>query len=216
MPKKTYHHGDLRNALIQAGVAILAKDGASALSLRRAARRAGVSHAAPYAHFPDKQALIAAIATEGYRRLYDQMEAAVERAGGDPLRRLVAGAWAYVEFALADPAHFKITLSGVVEKEHDYPALVTMTEKGFGLVRRIVADGQAAGILKPAPADLMAVSLWGAVHGLVALTLDEQIPHTLRQRFGMRRMLLHTLSQFTLVEMPRSLRTVAKPTATQR
>ena len=64
--KKSYHHGDLKNALIKAGADILSNEGVSALSLRKVARKAGVSHAAPYAHFTDKQALIAAISTEGY------------------------------------------------------------------------------------------------------------------------------------------------------
>src|SRR5512137_1488824 len=122
----TYHHGDLKNALIKAGIQVLAKEGVSALSLRKVARKAGVSHAAPYAHFADKQALIAAISTEGYRRLYEQLAAAGRQHRGDPLRQLIEGAWAYVEFALNDPAHFRITLSGVAEKEKDYPALMEM------------------------------------------------------------------------------------------
>ncbi len=210
MPKKPYHHGDLRNALIQAGIAILAEDGVKALSLRRAARRAGVSHAAPYAHFADKQALIVAIATEGYRRLYERMAAAVAQRAGDPLRQLVDGAWAYVEFALADPAHFRITLSGVAEKDADHPALVAMTQQSFELLRRIVADCQAAGVLRPAPADLLAVSLWGAVHGLVDLVLNEQVSQAVLSRFSLPRLLLHTLSQFTLVEVPRSLHPTAR------
>ena len=73
MAKKQYHHGDLKNALIHAGIAILAKEGVGGLSLRKVAARAGVSHAAPYAHFADKQALIAAISTEGFRLVYDRI-----------------------------------------------------------------------------------------------------------------------------------------------
>lgn len=209
MPKKPYHHGDLRNALIQAGIAILAKDGVGGLSLRRTARQAGVSHAAPYAHFPDKPALIAAIATEGYRRLHERMTAAIERRAGDPLRQLLEGAGAYLDFALADPAHFRITLSGVVEKEQDYPDLVAMTQRSFDLLRRLVTEAQAAGVLRPGPADLMAVSLWGAVHGLVILVLDEQVSRTVLSRFSLAQMLLNTLSQFTLVPLPASFRPTA-------
>ncbi len=79
MPKKkTYHHGDLKNALIKAGVEILAKDGVSGLSLRKVALRAGVSHSAPYSHFADKQALIAAISTEGFRQLYEKVSMVAE------------------------------------------------------------------------------------------------------------------------------------------
>src|SRR5512136_2974044 len=133
MPRTNYHHGDLKNALIEAGIEILSKEGVNGLSLRKVARKAGVSHAAPYAHFADKQALIAAISTEGYRRLNERIGAARQQYLGDPLRQLVEGAWAYVEFALNDPAHFRITLSGVVEKGKDYPALMEMAGKSFAL-----------------------------------------------------------------------------------
>ena len=73
----TYHHGNLRNALIVASMAILAEEGAAALTLRKAARKAGVSHAAPYRHFADKDALLAAIAEEGFQRLSAMIETAV-------------------------------------------------------------------------------------------------------------------------------------------
>ncbi|MBI3152701.1 MAG: TetR/AcrR family transcriptional regulator, partial [Chloroflexi bacterium] len=101
MPKKkTYHHGDLKNALIKAGVEILAKDGVSGLSLRKVAMRAGVSHAAPYSHFADKQALIAAISTEGFRQLYERVSGVAEEYKSQPQKQLVEAAWAYVQFAL--------------------------------------------------------------------------------------------------------------------
>src|SRR5687768_3740282 len=131
MPRKhrPYHHGDLKNALIAAGLDILSKRGVSALSLRSVAQRVGVSHTAPYAHFADKQALIAAISTAGYERLYEAMRAVVAEHQNDPARQLLEGAWAYVQFGLEDPAHFKVTLSGVVEKEQDYPAFVEVSKK---------------------------------------------------------------------------------------
>ena len=79
MPRKNYHHGDLKNALIKAGIEILSKEGVSGLSLRKAARQAGVSHAAPYAHFADKQTLIAAIASDGHSKINERLEAALAR-----------------------------------------------------------------------------------------------------------------------------------------
>jgi AcrR family transcriptional regulator len=199
MVKKKYHHGDLKNALIEAGAEILSKEGVNGLSLRKVASRAGVSHAAPYAHFPDKQTLIAAISTEGYRMLYERLDAAVQHYRDDPLRQLVEAAWAYVQFALGDPAHFKVTLSGVVEKEKDYPAYVEMSRKSFGLVVQIVEACQAAGVLKPGPADATAVSVWSLVHGFVSLLLEGQISHALLDRLTVREMLIFSLDQFTLV-----------------
>src|SRR6185436_14087899 len=98
MPRKKYHHGDLKNALIKAGVEILSKEGIEGLSLRKVAQRAGVSHNAPYSHFPDKQSLIAAISTEGFKQLYDELNVAVSTYINDPKRQLQEGAWAYVQF----------------------------------------------------------------------------------------------------------------------
>jgi AcrR family transcriptional regulator len=201
MAEKKYHHGDLKNALIEAGAEILSKEGVNGLSLRKVARKAGVSHAAPYAHFPDKQTLIAAISTEGYRMLYERLDAAVQRYREDPHRQLVEAAWAYVSFALSDPAHFKVTFSGVVEKEKDYPAYVELSKKSFGLVIQIVAACQAAGILKPGSADATAVSVWSLVHGFASLLLEGQISHTLLDRMTVREMLIFSLNQITLAEL---------------
>ncbi len=202
MPKTPYHHGDLKNSLIHAAIEILAQEGVEGLSLRKAARRAGVSHAAPYAHFADKQALLAAISTEGYRRIYARIRAAADLYPALPLRRLIEGAWAYAAFAQEDPAHYRITLSGVVTHEKDYPELVQATAESFQLVVAIVADCQAAGLLRPAPPELMTVSVWSAVHGLVALALEAQISHTILQRYTLRRLLIETLGQFVQKPIP--------------
>jgi AcrR family transcriptional regulator len=191
----------LKNALIETGAEILSKEGVNGLSLRKVASRAGVSHAAPYAHFPDKQTLIAAISTEGYRMLYERLDAAVQRYRDDPLRQLVEAAWAYVQFALADPAHFKVTFSGVVEKEKDYPAYVEMSRKSFGLVVQIVEACQAAGVLKPGPVDVMAVSVWSLVHGFVSLLQEGQVSHSVLDHYSLREMLILTLNQISRVEI---------------
>jgi AcrR family transcriptional regulator len=193
---KQYHHGDLKNALIEAGIEILAQDGFQALSLRKAAQRAGVSHAAPYAHFADKQALIAAISTAGYRHLYADLDAAISQHAGDPLGQLSEGAWAYVEFALQNPDTFRLMFSSAIERERAYPALVEMTQRTFALVVEVVRVNQAAGTLDAALPELMAVSIWGAVHGLCALLLEGQVSHTVLERAGPRQILEHTLGQF--------------------
>ena len=163
MPVKKYHHGDLKNALIQAGVTILSKEGIGGLSLRKVAQQAGVSHAAPYAHFTDKQALIAAISTEGYRRLYEQLEVIRGKYLNDPRRQLMEGAWANVRFAQTDPAHFRVTFSSAVEREQDYPALVEAATKTFAGVVQIIAACQAVGVLRPGPEDALAVSVPAAL-----------------------------------------------------
>ena len=195
-----YHHGDLKNALIEAGIGILAKEGIGALSLRRVARRAGVSHAAPYAHFVDKQALVAAISTEGYQRLYERISQAVQEFQGDPARQLSEVVWAYVQFALNSPEHFKITFSGLLEKEKDYPEFVEISKKSFGLVLKVVSKSQEAGVLKPGDSELLAVSIWSGMHGFVSLLLENQIPSSLLKRFEIRQMLDFQLKHFYVEE----------------
>ncbi len=176
--KKAYHHGDLKNALIEAGADILAEDGVSGLSLRKVAQRAGVSHTAPYAHFADKQSLIAAISTDGYRRLYEALAATTQAYADDPARQLIEGAWAYVQFALNDTDYFKITLSGAIEKEKDYPAFVEISQRTFRRVVGIVQACQEAGLLRAAPPEMMAVAVWGQLHGIVSLALEGQVSHS--------------------------------------
>jgi AcrR family transcriptional regulator len=201
MPEKKYHHGDLKNALIEAGAEILSKEGVSGLSLRKVASRAGVSHAAPYAHFTDKQALIAAISTEGYRRLYEKLTVVIQKYQDDQLHQFVEVAWAFVEFARNDPDLFKVIFSSVVEKEKDFPAFVEMTRKNFRLLVELVEACQAAGVLKPGAADEMAVSIWSLVHGLASLLIEGQISHSILNRRTIRELLIFTLNQVTLVEL---------------
>jgi len=199
MPKKkTYHHGDLKNALIKAGVEILAKDGVSGLSLRKVASKAGVSHAAPYSHFADKQALIAAISTEGFRQLYERVSAVAEKYKSQPSKQLIEVAWTYVQFALDDRDRFKVMFSGVLEKEREYPEFVAESQRNFQLVKMIVEANQAAGVLRSGPSDLVALSVWGIVHGFIMLFLEGQISHTVLEQKSLRELLGFQLEQITL------------------
>lgn len=202
MANQKYHHGDLKNALITAGIEILAEDGESGLSLRKVAGRAGVSHSAPYSHFADKQALIAAISTEGYRRLYEKLMAVTRAYPVDPMRQLVEAAWAYTRFAQEDPAHFKITFSGILEKEKDYPEFVEMSKRSFSVVEEIVRECQEAGMLENGPTDAVAVSVWSMVHGFVLLLLENQISHTVTERMTIRGLLIFAINRLTLNRIP--------------
>ena len=197
MTETPYHHGDLKNALIKAGVEILASEGLGALSLRKVAKQAGVSHAAPYAHFADKQALIAAISTEGFKQLYIQIEAVRSAHQNSPSKLLIETAWAYIQFAMKEPDRFKIMFSSVLEKEKEYPDFVEISQQNFLQLVTMVEICQQAGVLKPGPADLTAVSVWAAVHGLTMLLLEGQISHIVLDQFNLREILLYTLNQIT-------------------
>ncbi|HEX2907335.1 MAG TPA: TetR/AcrR family transcriptional regulator [Phototrophicaceae bacterium] len=191
----SYHHGDLKNALIRAGIEILSQDGMQALSLRQVAKQAGVSHTAPYAHFADKQALIAAIAAAGYQKLYQQLVAAQENQN-DALARLVALAQAYVQFALDEPDHFKITFSGIVETEQNYPEYVEQSKQCFALVVDGVVACQANGTLAAGDTQLMAVSIWASIHGFAQLLLGNQLPGALLTQYPVTELLRFHLHQF--------------------
>ena len=202
MPKKkTYHHGDLKNALIQAGIEILAKEGVGGLSLRKAARQAGVSHAAPYAHFADKQNLIAAIASDGHSKINERLEAVLARHPDDPLRQFTGAAWAYVQFGLESPAHYKTTFSGVLQDEHSHPEFVEFSQRNMRVLQTIVERCRAAGILNVSDidAELQAVSIWGVIHGLVSLMIQGQVPSNLMKRIQPKDMLIAALQQVVRV-----------------
>jgi AcrR family transcriptional regulator len=207
MNEKNYHHGDLKNALIKAGIEILAEEGVGGLSLRKAARKAGVSHAAPYSHFADKQGLIAAIASDGHRRIHEQIEAVLETYPNDPLRLLARAAWAYVCFGLDFPAHYKITFSGTLEDEHQHPEFVEFSQRNFQVLKDIVAQCRAAGVLQAEgmDLDLQAVSLWGLTHGLVSLMIQGQVPGQLLQRTRPKEILLAALRQVVRVPVDETL-----------
>lgn len=200
MDTKKYHHGDLKNTLIQAGVEILSEEGVGGLSLRKVAQRAGVSHNAPYFHFADKQALIAAISTEGYRSLYEQLVMIRETYQADPRRQLVEAAFMYLRFAQTRPAHFKVTFSNAVEREEAYLDLVEMADNLIGELIKIVGDCQRAGILHPAPVGAMAVSVWSAVHGFTCLLIDGQSLHERLKVASVDQLLIFTLNQFTVAD----------------
>lgn len=192
-----YHHGDLKNALIQAGIDILSKQGIQALSLRSVAKHTGVSHAAPYAHFADKQALIAAIAAEGYAKLYDKLTIA-QASSDDPLHRLFLMADAYLQFALDEPDHFKITFAGVVEAEKNYPEYVEQSQRCFALVVGLVADCQQAGLLRAGDSLLIAISIWSGIHGFAQLLLANQLPSSLMAPYSVHEVFRFHLRQALL------------------
>lgn len=174
-PPARYHHGDLREALLAAGLELLGDDSPAALSLRAVARRVGVSHAAAYRHFTDKAELLAAIAEQGFALLGAQMAAEVAAAGADHEARFIACAVAYMRFAQAHPRHFRVMFSGWTDDRARYPALSAAAEVAHTAVLGVVQTGQAAGAIVPGDAQVIALSAWASIHGLAALLLERQL-----------------------------------------
>jgi AcrR family transcriptional regulator len=177
---RPYHHGDLRAALIQAGLAILAEEGVQALTLRAAARRAGVSHNAPYRHFADKEALLAAIAEEGFDELANRLEEARARTRPSAQAQLAETGWTYVQFALTHPDHLRVMFGSLISDPQAYPSLRAAGARAFNLLIEILRAGQDSGTVIAGNPRQLAFSAWAMVHGLALLLIDRQVPRDLR------------------------------------
>jgi AcrR family transcriptional regulator len=170
--KQTYHHGDLRSALVAAGLRLLAQRDADSLSLREVARAVGVSATAVYRHFPDKDALMAALAREGLARLAQAQREAAAAAGGGGAGFAATGL-AYVRFALANPALFRVIFAS--SAPHSVHGPSGEEPEAGALLRENVAA--MAGIDVAAPeTTVLAVRSWALVHGLAVLILDGRLP----------------------------------------
>ena len=172
MPQtKTYHHGDLRQALITAALSLMAETEVGDLSLRAGARRAGVSHTAPYRHFADKEALLAAVAEEGFRTFGQRLEAAAMTTD-DPLKRLAAIGQAYVRYALAHPVHYRVMFGSYDITDSDYPTLIEAAQLSYQVLLNAIVSGQSAGAIRPGEPQLLATTAWSLTHGLAMLLLE--------------------------------------------
>jgi AcrR family transcriptional regulator len=177
--KDAYQHGDLREALIDAGVKLLMEGGLDKLSLRAAAQLAGVSHTAPYRHYRDKDALVAAIAERGFGLLAAATRAEIERSGArKALRKLVALGVGYVEFGIEHPAYLQLIFGGVMAKPEVPPSLRAAGRDSYQVLREVVAAGIASGELRKADVDDVALACWSLVHGLTMLIIHGSVVRT--------------------------------------
>jgi len=179
-PSETsYHHKDLRQSLIRAALELIAqKQDASTLSLREVARRVGVSNAAPYRHFADKNVLLAAVAEEGFHILTRCLNSSIEKASEDPLEQLQASGIAYVKFAISHPSHYRVMFSAFKADNLCYPPLNAAGEEAFAVLMDAIANGQQAGKIKAGETQQLAWVTWSLVHGLAMLLIDHQLPIT--------------------------------------
>ena len=176
---RSYHHGALREALLNASVDLLREGGVEALSLRAVARAAGVSQTAPYRHFKDRRALVAGVAQEGFRRLGTAIKRAVQ-AGEPGLSALRRGITAYARFAQEHPAEYRVMFGPELARRDDLPELNETALSVFGLLRDAIARLQQGRALGDGDPSLMSITVWATLHGLVMLSLDGQTAVTTR------------------------------------
>ncbi|MGZ8376101.1 MAG: TetR/AcrR family transcriptional regulator [Gemmatirosa sp.] len=168
-----YHHGALREALLEAAEAVIAERGVDGFSLREAARRVGVSPAAPQHHFGDARGLLTAVATAGFCELADALAAADAAAGPDRQARIRAQGIAYVGFALSQPARFDVMWRRA-RVDCDDPAYTAASRRAFATLAAVVADVAMvdAPSEPPREADPRVLACWSVVHGFARLALD--------------------------------------------
>jgi AcrR family transcriptional regulator len=174
---KPYHHGDLRRVLVEAALQLVEEGGAAAVSVREAARRAGVSPGAPFRHFPSRDALMNAVAEEAQRRFRAEIEASLAQApSGDPLARFRCLGLAYLRWAIRNPTYFEVISSGRVFAHDRAADLSRDNAELIGMTEAILADAASQGQLRSA--DLKRVQIAGRalVYGFARMNIDGHFP----------------------------------------
>ena len=173
-PDRPYHHGNLRRGLLDEALATIRTHGIDGLTLREIGARLGVSRTALYRHFADKRALLAAVATEGFRMLREQLLTAWEQGGRSPTAFEAMGV-AYVRFAAANPAHYRVMFGGFVDPNACDPELATEAAGAFQALVDALVMLQRAAIVRGDDSVLMARYVWSVVHGVAMLAIDGQL-----------------------------------------
>jgi len=175
--KRSYHHGNLRKALLDAGVALIGEVGPKGFTIREVARRAGVSHNAPYRHFRDKDELLEAIALEGFERLTAAMKKR-SAAGAKAAERLMLCGCGYVDFALRWPHHFLVMFD---LPSRGLPKHDTVGENAFQTLLGFIIESQKEGALPEGDPHPLALMAWSIVHGIAKLAISGNLPSSSKQ-----------------------------------
>ena len=172
--KQHYHHGDLKRALLECALLVIAEQGTSKLTLREIARRAGVSHAAPYRHFANKSELLGAVAAHAFRTLKEFLEAKLEDRT-DKLEQFETLCLGYVQFAAQFPDHFQLMFESELPQKSDHLELREASRASYQILVDVVSECQALGLLRSGEAEELALTAWSMSHGLAVLFVDKQL-----------------------------------------
>jgi len=197
MARKGYHHGDLRRALVEAALELAHEGGMEQVSVREAARRAGVSPAAPFRHFPDRAALLTAVAEEAMRRFRAEIDRALRRAPDEPLERLEAIGAAYLRWALRNPTHFEIISARRFIRFQSSASLRRDNEEIQAEMRRLLGEARRRGELRALDARTAEIAGRALVYGLARMHLDGHFPSWGVARGAEHRTMLEVLRLFT-------------------
>ena len=178
--RKPYHHGNLQEALLEASIQLIGEVGPTAFTLREVARRAGVSHNAPYRHFQDKSALLAAVAAQGYDELTEAMTKAAEQQA-NPRDCLKQAGLAYIAFALRRPEHFTVMFDAPLPPQ-EHPDAALASKRSFSVLLDLVQACQDK--KQPLSEDSLSFALlaWSMVHGIAKLAITGRLPYRSRAK----------------------------------
>lgn len=177
--KQKYHHGDLHTGLLDAALEIIGEAGPQGLTIRAVARRAGVSHAAPYRHFTDKDELILAVVERGFALMQQTMQARKDSAPADALNQFAASGMAYVDFALQHPAYYRIMFSGDLLSTTGHVSLQHTSTEALQEMVSDIGRCQTLGLVRQGDATTQALTILSTIHGFVSLVNDNRIGHLL-------------------------------------
>lgn len=169
-----YHRVNLRQTLLDAAVILVGEVGPRAFTLREVARRAGVSHNAPYRHFSGKDELLAEVATEGFDRLTTSMQKSMARATS-PLERLQECGCGYVAFALRWPQHF-LVMFDLSPASHGKEKQSPAGQNAFAVLEQCIAEAQRSGDIPAGDPLPLAWTAWSLVHGIAKLAISGNLP----------------------------------------
>ncbi|MEM1127962.1 MAG: TetR/AcrR family transcriptional regulator [Bacteroidota bacterium] len=172
--KKTYHHGDLRTALVQEAAALIAVEGVDAVTMRGLSQRIGVSRTAPYRHFADKDALLAAVAAEGFSTLRQHLHTAIE-AHPHGAASFESMGVAYVLFATDHAAYYRLMYGREALDRERFPDLHAAAHALYDELVALIRQQQEAGTIRGDRPEALAYVAWSTVHGLASLLVDGQM-----------------------------------------
>ena len=172
--QRPYHHGHLKEELLNAALALISQVGPQGFTLREVARRAGVSHNAPYRHFRDKDELLAMVAVQGFERLNSAMKRSAAR-GTTPLERFRLCGRGYISFALRWPQHF-LVMFDLPSTRDKYPEYAGAGEEAFTTLLKFVVECQRAEVLAGGEPERLAFMAWSMVHGIAKLAYSSHLP----------------------------------------
>ena len=172
--KRTYHHDNLRQKIIDEALSSIEQNSIVSLSLRNIARSLGISHNAPYRHFPDKESLLVEIATRGFTQLHQELQQAYDHSPIDARQRLDNIGVAYIEYAINNKTYYQVMFSDRQLICDKYPDLAKISQAAFEVLLNAIKAGQDSQIFIPENTLKLARICWSTTHGVSTLAIDNQ------------------------------------------